>query len=346
MKRDQRLRQDRGVPDCDEQMPVISHTGRGLAGNSYKVEIDDPDSESETHLHGYVYDSATKEWASDWVSENINGGKLSYQYVLRPHTIPQTFTITFIYRRPGRTEWSWTTPAIPYVWTIDDDGNRDDPDSIVGSGVATLFIKKTTEEKWTEKLVYPDGTTREDYNAPEAEEAWTVNLSFGIGGDVEVPNIDDLAKILGITVQDIYNIIEDKPFTIDGVDYDDLRDYIDKRDQDMLNHFHDDLGFPDKSLAADGGEKTDEKPWQTVKEYVDWQVSQLANKYNTALADILNKVVGGGTLNDDGTVTWNITDGKIAIGTINLYSNATDGDDNSAVIRTHTGTAENDIQSK
>lgn len=314
---------------CDDQLPVFSGVGRGLQGDAYRVTIDDPDTTDETHLHGWIVDSRTGELTSDWVSENINGGELSYQYNLNPFNDPQTFTITFIYRRPGRPEWSWTTPAIPYIWTVDNGGEWESPDSIVGSGVATLFIRKTTETEWTEKLLYPEGTTREDYNAPEAEEAWTVNLTFGIGGDVDVPNIDDLAKILGITKQDIYNIINGDTFELDGGTYINYHDalvghfhddlgfdegyepgclkadggkitedkpwntvwgYIKWKSQSMLDHIHQDMGFPDESLEGDGGEETEDKPWNTIKEYIDW----IGNKLKSMIDDadlIINQLV-------------------------------------------------------
>lgn len=326
---------DRCAPESDDQLPLISRVGRGIKGDSYKVEIAS-DSNCETILEGSYLDQAAKEWHSDWLSENVNGGCLSYQYNLRPFTVPQTFTITFIYRRPGRPEWSWTTPAIPYIWTVDDSGETAPPDGIVGSGVATLFIKKTTDAGWTEKLVYPDGTTREDYNAPEAEEAWTVNLSFGIGGDVEVPNIDDLAKIIGITVEDIKKIIAGDSVTINGVAADDLIDYIDKQDdnhlKDALDHVHEDLGFDDGFLPGDGGETS-------VKEYIDQAIAdikgdsdmdlgQLEQYVKNALGDILNKIFGGGTLGGDGHITWPAESqaSKIPVADLNVFSNSTPTD--------------------
>ena len=342
---------DRGAPGCDDQLPLISRVGRGIHGDGYKVEIDHPDSTSETRLHGYEIDGATGEATSDWVSENINGGELSYQYNLRPFTIPQTFTITFVYRRPGRPEWSWTTPAIPYVWSIDEDGNKDQGDGIVGSGVATLFIRKTTESAWREMLLYPEGTTREDFNAPEAEEPWTVNLSFGVGGDIDVPNIDDIAKILGITVEDIRSIIEGNSVTINGVSVRNLLEYIDKQDDNhqdaTLDHVHKDLGFNEtghSDSGAFGGH-------DTVKEYVDAQVADVASNLDdvkgditsltsyvrNALNDIVNKVYLGGTIGSDGNITWPTND-KIAIGNINVYSGGT-----SNFIRTDAD-GENDLQ--
>ena len=41
---------DRGAPDCFDQIPVFSHVGRGIQGDSYKVDIQDEDSDCETHL--------------------------------------------------------------------------------------------------------------------------------------------------------------------------------------------------------------------------------------------------------------------------------------------------------
>ena len=315
-----RIHPDRCAPDTDDQLPLISRVGRGLQGDSFKVDIAS-DSNCETILEGSTFDAATKEWKSEWLSENINGGCLSYQYVLRPYTIPQTFTITFIYRRPGRKEWSWTTPAIPYIWSASDTGEPEDPDH-VGSGVATLYIKKTTDAEWTEKLVYPEGTGPEDYNTPPAEEPWTVNLSFGIGGDVEVPNIDDLAKVIGITVEDIKKLIAGDSITINGIDASNIIDYIDKQDDnhlnDALDHVHSDLGFnetghPDS--GAFGGE-------DTVKEYIDKGDEDSKTFIENALGDILNKIYGGGELGEDGHITWPNAN-KIPVGDLNIFSNST-----------------------
>lgn len=329
---------DRCADSCDDQLPVFSRVGRGIKGDSSKVEISS-DSKCETKLRGMVYDEASKTWSSEWVSENINGGCLSYQYNLRPFTIPQTFTITFIYRRPGRDEWSWTTPAIPYVWQTGGDGEPTDPDHMVGSGVATLYIRKTTEVGWHEKLVYPDGTGPDDFNTPAANEAWTVNLTFGVGGDVDVPNIDDFAKVIGITVEDIKNIISGGSITINGQDVKNLVEYIDKQDdnhlKDALDHLHADLGFNSTGHGANsfGGQAS-------VKAYIDNEVKKLRDdmaSQNTSLTnkitevktfalnglkDIVDKVFGGGTIGSDGHITFG-TAGKIAVGNMNLYGGGT-----------------------
>lgn len=347
---------DRCAPECDDQLPMISRVGRGIHGDTYKVDIQS-DSNCETILEGSAYDYATKEWTSEWLSENINGGCLSYQYKLRPGTVPATFTITFIYRRPGRPEWTWTTPAIPYIWTVDEDGNKNpgDPDTMVGSGIATLFIKKTTESNWTEKLVYPSGTTREDFNAPDPLEAWTSNIEFGIGGDIDVPNIDDLAKVLGITVGQIEQIIAGNTVTINGVSAANLRDYIDKQDDlhqqaavtsavnqakaytdseidGLSDHIHSDMGFNTKDHSGNtafGG-------YANIKAYIDardsavsGEVSDLENQLNAlktyvsnALSDILSKIYGGGSLGSDGNITWPNTN-KIPVADLNVFANST-----------------------
>lgn len=269
------------APDCDDQLPLISRVGRGLQGNSYKVQIAQ-DSDCETYLEGMTYDAASRTWSTDWVSENINGGKMMYQYNLRPYTNPQTFTVTFRVKRPNREEWSWTTPAIPYLWDADDDGKAD-VDDIVGVGVADLFLKKTTEKKWNyptvtasdyaagkmtsdkhDKLVYPDDWDREQLNAPTPGEAYTVNLQYGVGGDIDAPNIDDIAKILGITVDNIRHIIKNSPVPTETITDENLKKYIDRRDQEesdkLENHMHTDMGFgssaKDSNFISDGGTTT------------------------------------------------------------------------------------------
>ena len=344
---DHHINPDRCADSCDDQLPMFSRVGRGIKGDSCKVEIAS-DSKCETKLNGMVYDEATKTWSSEWISQNINGGCLSYQYNLRPFTIPQTFTITFIYRRPGRDEWSWTTPAIPYIWQTDDGGKPTDPDHMVGAGVATLYIKKTTESNWHEKLVYPDGTGPDDFNTPPANEGWTVNLAFGIGGDVDVPNIDDFAKVLGITVEDIKKIINGSSITINGQIAKNLIDYIDKQDdnhlKDALDHLHADLGF---NQTGHGENAFDGQP--TVKAYIDAKNKDLDKKIDDKIGElkaftiagleaIIAKIYQGGTLNHEtGEITWPNTD-KIALGNMNVY-----GGGSANWIKTRTDD-ENDVQ--
>lgn len=403
------------APDCDDQLPVFSRVGRGLRGNSFKVIVADDD-QAETYLEGLSYDAATKTWTSEWMSENINGGQLMYQYNLRPYTIPQTFTITFRYKRPNRSasEWQWTTPAIPYLWDADDDGIAD-VDSIIGTGIATLFMKKTTDASWVmqdlptshtmtealsrqEKLLYPDDWNRDYFNAPKPGEAWTVNLQYGINGDIDAPNVDDLAKILGITVQQIRNIIANIGDQLTDPDHNinanNFKDYIDAID----DHIHDDMGFDDHLVGDDddvarntikkyidglrddlydnlgisdpssnfysdnpdldltytqryGANAGTVTHHTTVKAYIDARCDDLQEgltaaegKYDTAIQAILNKMVGGGTLNSDGTITWNspLDTGKLAVGNINLYSGTNETLASAKGIFTHTGSSTDD----
>lgn len=385
------------APECDDQLPLISRVGRGLQGNSYKVQIAQ-DSDCETYLEGMTYDAASKTWSTDWVSENINGGKMMYQYNLRPYTNPQTFTVTFRVKRPNRPEWSWTTPAIPYLWDADDDGKAD-VDDIVGTGVADLFLKKTTETKWNyptitttdyaagkmtsdkhDKLVYPDDWDREQLNAPIPGEAFTVNLQYGVGGDIDAPNIDDIAKILGITVENIRDIIKNSPVPTESITDENLKKYIDRMDdehqKELENHMHADMGFGsganNSNFPSDGGSKNThawkhpfttsrnqtEGSWisgsESIKDYVDEGdaainkricnlenlVDANLNTINQLVDSILSKIYGGGTRNLDGTITWP-DNNKIPVGNINVISSTT-----SNAILTHTGNATGDIKAE
>ena len=282
---------DRCADRCDDQLPLFSRVGRGLRGDGYKVELHEP-TECETYLEGMIHDAATGTYHTDWMSENINGGHLLYQYNLRPYSNPQTFTITFQYDRPGREdhEWSWTTPAIPYIWDVDNDGLAD-VDGIVGTGVATLFLKKTTDGDWVmtqiptshtmaeaadrqEKPLYPEDWLREMFNAPAPGDPWTVNLTYGIGGDIDAPNIEDLARVLGISIQNIRDIIENSPLPTATIPDDNLKEYIDRRDTEDLTHIHEDMGFDD-ILVNDGDADTATPKRNTIKKWIDWIISRL-----------------------------------------------------------------------
>lgn len=331
---------DKCAPMCDDQLPSISHVGRGIAGDSLVAKVSEGDNCTETHIEGWSIDSATGETHSHWITENINGGELSYQYNLRPYTNPRTYTITFIYRRPGRCEWSWTTPAMPYIWTLDPAGDLDDdPDHIVGSGVATLFVR-TMHTDWNERLNYPEGTTRDDFNAPLPDGGWASTITFGFGGDIEVPDLDDIAKIIGISKEEITKWLESKDIVINEIDARNVIDYIDKCDKRDLDHIHSDLGFntSDHGNNAFGG-------YATVKAYIDAKVSDL----NTKITNLENKVnnmkngiaglIYGATVDANGNIT--IPAGtKIPTGNLNVYGGASE----SSYIRTHAGTNTNDLK--
>lgn len=379
---------DRAAPDCDDQLPMISTVGRGPQGYGYKVEISDPDTCTETYLEGFLYDPVTGEYKSEWKSENINGGELSYQYNLRPHTIPRTFTITFIYRRPGRCEWSWTTPAIPYVWTLDPAGKPDeDPDHVVGSGVATLLVKTCHEGDWNydptpdefdnetghshhERLWYPKGpdgerTTRDQFNAPKAEEGWSATLVFGrgngeMGGTIDVPDFDDLANFLGQSKQDIiYNILkngkEGDPTTFpDGINAWNYTDWI-------LKHIHKDMGWWDQDKdhwkPGEGfgdhewnGEFSGDLPYKcnNIKEYIDWAIYHAIknmttpgeSKYNNLLPKPIRYVSGDDTKDDnnaDVVYDGQLTDAEVAAGNREIGTGSGVVSAKWVVIRSETG---------
>lgn len=334
------------APCCDDQLPVFAVVGRGPKGDSSHVGVGTPDSCTETYVEGYNVDEVTGETiiGSEWRTENINGGELSYQYNLRPYSNPRTFTITFIYRRPGRHEWSWTTPAIPYIWTIDNgDGTvSENPDHIIGSGIATLFVKTVHDNEWNERLHYPlDPDTgepypREYFNAPEAEEAWSSTITFGYGGDIEIPDLDDLAKIIGISREEIEKWLQSKDIIINEIDARNIVDYINKCDDAIMDHLHEDLGFCDKDHegAAFGG-------YYNVKDYIDAKFEELNVKIDEKIDNILGnlaEIIYGASLDDEGNIV--IPDNtKIPTGNINVFSGGT-----TAYIRTRSGEKDNDLK--
>ena len=117
-------------------------------------------------------------------------------------------------------------------------------------------------------------------------------LAFGIGGDVEVPNIDDFAKVLGITVDDIKKIINGSSITINGQVAKNLIDYIDKQDdnhlKDALDHLHADLGFNQTGHGqnAFGGQST-------VKAYIDAKNKDLDKKIDDKIGELKAFTIAG-----------------------------------------------------
>ena len=246
---------DRCADECDDQLPLFSQVGRGLEGEGYRVVVSkDSDDGTETELSGYYRDPHTGEMVYDWTSENINGGRLYYSYHIRNFTDPQTFTITFRYVRPNRdadeegTVWSWTSPAIPYV------GDEDMGD-LIASWVSTLYLRKKGENwNWRqhEKLVYPEGMTHQSVNAPGPEEGWTVNLTYGIDRscDIVVPTVEDLAKIIGMKPDWIYNIVNEAVPTDVIPNGMNVKEYIDSLNYSVVSDTPDYL-----SVTKDTAEK-------------------------------------------------------------------------------------------
>jgi uncharacterized coiled-coil protein SlyX len=78
------------------------------------------------------------------------------------------------------------------------------------------------------------------------------------------------------------------------------------------------------------------------------QVTQLTAKTSKTLADILAKVYGGGTVDQDtGAVTWGSATGAIPVSTINIFSaDASPNPASSAGLIAHAGVADNDLWQK
>ena len=72
----------------------------------------------------------------------------------------------------------------------------------------------------------------------------------------------------------------------------------------------------------------------------DAELKALVKKWVQAL---VSKVYGGGTVNDDGTITWP-NDSKIAIGKRNVYSNGAEGDVFENALRTRAANSEGDTR--
>lgn len=322
---------DHCADDCDDQLPAIANVGRGPSGDGFYVTIDDPDSCVETHLQGWSRDGITGMLSKEWESLNINGGELYYQYNLRPYTNPQTFTITFIYRRPQRCEWSWTTPAVPYIWDANGDGEPD-VDGIIGSGVGDIYIRTASSDHeqlidgkdpndaaWNERLHFPPGTTAKDFNAPQPKEAWSATITFGLhGGDVLVPNIYDLASTIGFSPDVIFKVTRGDKGQFKGglfdVTCDTLKDYIDQNDADLLDHVHDDLGFNNSGHPDDGAFGGED----TVKEYIDREIEKLQDQINNILQS-LGDIIYGATTDEDGNIS--IPEGtKIPVADLNVFA--------------------------
>lgn len=78
------------------------------------------------------------------------------------------------------------------------------------------------------------------------------------------------------------------------------------------------------------------------------QVTQLSTKTSKTLADILDKVYGGGTVNAvTGAVTWGSATGAIPVSTINIFSaDANPNPASSAGLIAHPGVSDNDLWQK
>lgn len=247
------IRKDFRAAECDDQLEFTARVGRGVKGDSYKVEVeDDPKGQATTTLHGYTFDETFKDWIKVWDSENINGGRLYLSEKININDEPRSFTLTFIYKRPGRQDWHLVTPAIPYL--------HDHPRR--GSDVADVMLmdhskcKDTGEcDMWKDPLVYDQDLPREDFNAPNPPggKSKVSDTPVEHKGDVwgaflDVAEFNELAKILGWTYEDLVKSInvetgrftkplKGKKYT--DVEADDVLDFIETLVKKIEIYFED-----------------------------------------------------------------------------------------------------------
>lgn len=62
--------------ECDDQLPLFSHVGRGLQGDGFDIELREP-TPTETYLIGHSIDPNTGSDEVVWTTQNINGGKIT-----------------------------------------------------------------------------------------------------------------------------------------------------------------------------------------------------------------------------------------------------------------------------
>lgn len=109
------IKVDRGAEMCGDQLPIYSNVGRGIEGNSFFVKLK-TNTDDTTILQGESYDPARGTWQQEWETLNINGGRLKFEYKIDSPE-PNQFQFTISYERVGHPQhnWTWTSPAIPYV---------------------------------------------------------------------------------------------------------------------------------------------------------------------------------------------------------------------------------------
>ena len=211
----------RPAPNCDAQIPLLSKVGRGIQGNSFKVEAVDSPSGDATYLEGYLFNETEKAWTKQWTSGNVNGGKLSVDYEYRSFTMPPTFVIKFTYSRPGHEDWVEKTPPIPYDPT--------GAPGTVGSYVGSVYFREWAEsgvDNWQQLVIAPEGT-----DIPARGADWSVSLEAGVRGSLKLVTSSDLEAALDCTNEVLQMMAAGIPLPYHGAK--NVRDYIDKADQDL-----------------------------------------------------------------------------------------------------------------
>lgn len=319
------IRKDFRAAECDDQLEFAARVGRGVKGDSFKVEVtDDEVGQAFTQLHGYTFDETAKNWIKVWDSENVNGGRLYVSEKINITDNPKTFTLNFIYERPGRTSWSLTTPAIPYLY---DHPRR-------GSDVADVMLMDHTKcsdlgkcDMWKDPLVYDQDLPREKFNAPNPPggKDKVSDTPVEHKGDVwgvflDVAEFNELAKILGWTYEDLVKSINietgrfTKPLKGTG-------EYSDVSADTVLE-------FIQSIVLKEKREREDEI--QELREKI--------GRYEKIITAIVNKVYGTNTIDfKKGTITWENSgdEWKIPLGNINVYGWPEDNPNKGGLIQTH-----------
>lgn len=77
--------------ECDDQLPLFSHVGRGLKGDSFRVDLREP-TDYETYLDGVSIDSNTGFETPEWTTSNLNAGVLTEEKVTDPNDLKPYYT--------------------------------------------------------------------------------------------------------------------------------------------------------------------------------------------------------------------------------------------------------------
>lgn len=348
-----------GAEECDDQLPLKARVGRGPKGDSFRVDVDDDtDSEAKTELVGELYDEAVKSWLEVWRSKNINGGRLYVSEAVRFKDNPKTFTLTFSYVRPGRKEWSFITPAIPFVY---DDPRR-------GSDVADMYLKDHKYQNaegecdmWKDVLAYDQDLPREKFNPPNPYggpdkvsdtqlpekhkgEGWSISL--------DIVEFVEFAKVLGWSYKDLVNSINWEDGKIKPLQG---KLYTDTAESNLLD-------FIERLVKNEEEEREKEiERLETRIEHLETVIAHMQSSYETVLEKIIDKFYGSHKLEktekpipeepvDPPTtyVDYDVkfeNDNKAAVGNMNVFSNP-GSDEKAYALRTRADDTLGDIRIK
>ena len=180
----------------------------------------------------------------------LGNGKLTCAINYNLENNPQTFSMTFVYKEGEVIKWEVTTPNIPFY------GQAGDADPY--AHVKTIYIMDLNNPN-------PDWA---EYN--EYSDDWPVGRAHPQPGDDWVPCITVGSGPTEVGGQMVYP------------------DIIIPNTDDLLQHFHNDLGWGNSAYGDDGKQTHP----NTVKEYIEDMIgTALAPIYNI-LGDILDHIWG------------------------------------------------------